>query len=130
MSKHKRSIQPLGELESDIMSVMWKLRQASVRQVLDKLTKGKRIIAYTTIMTVMARLCKKKILKRQLDKSGTYLYVPSQNKECFLKEASRKIVKNFVKEFGELGVAQFIDVIENSDQKQISEWKKKLGNIN
>lgn len=124
----KNFVQFLGSLEAEVMEHIWKMKQASVREIVKKLNK-KKTVAYTTIMTVMARLNDKGILKRHLDKRGAYIYYPVQSKEFFLVAASRQVAKNFVKEFGEVGVAQFIDMLDKSDLKKIKEWKKKLRQI-
>lgn len=69
----------LGELEADIMSVVWKVGSASVKDVFEELYPDKRL-AYTTIMTVMSRLANKGVLKQ--DRSGTaYLYTPNVSQE-------------------------------------------------
>lgn len=118
----------LGGLESEIMEIVWKHGNVSVRQVLNILRK-KRNIAYTTIMTVMTRLAGKGILKRELQKDGAYLYYPVQGKKEFLTAASKKAADNLIKSFGELAVAQFIDAVESSDLKSLERWRQKLGDI-
>ncbi|OGY49561.1 MAG: hypothetical protein A3B89_01780 [Candidatus Buchananbacteria bacterium RIFCSPHIGHO2_02_FULL_40_13] len=120
--------QVLGELEAEIMEVIWKLKSASVRQVWTKLKK-RRQLAYTTVMTVMSRLVLKGILKRQLDGGGAYIYVSAQEKEKFLADSSRKLIKNLIQEFGEVAVAQFIGVVEDSNLKDLIKWQKKLKKI-
>ena len=69
----------LGELEADIMTVVWRLGSASVKDVFEQLYPAKRL-AYTTIMTVMSRLANKGVLKQ--DRSGTaYIYTPNISQE-------------------------------------------------
>ena len=123
--KHNRS---LGELEAEIMEVIWKLKSASVRQVLDRLSQ-KRKIAYTTVMTVMSRLVGKGVLKRQFDENNAYIYSPTKDKENFLADASKQAINRLIREFGEVAVAQFIDAVESSDSKKFREWQKKLQKI-
>lgn len=128
MEKRTRFSQSLGELEAVIMDVLWKLKDVSVRDVLKEIKK-KRKIAYTTVMTVMARLYNKGILKRKLDKSGAYIYKPVQDKQSFLAIASKKAIKNFLKEFGEVAVAGFIDIIEAGNMENAKDWQKKLKKV-
>ncbi len=118
----------LGELESEIMEVIWRSSRNSVRTVLTQLEK-KRKVAYSTIMTVMTRLYDKGILARESDVSGAYWYHPVQDKEHFLASASKKIINRLVREFGEIAIAQFMDVIESTDAKKIARWRKKLKKI-
>ncbi len=80
----------LGELEADIMSVVWKIGSASVKDVFEELYPDKRL-AYTTIMTVMSRLANKSVLKQ--DRSGTaYIYTPNVNQE----EMANTMISNVV----------------------------------
>lgn len=121
----KENIKILGELESEIMEIVWANEPISVRLVLIELEK-KRKIAYTTVMTVMARLHEKKILNRKMDKSGAFVYAPVKDKKSFLANASEKLIKNFLVEYGDVAVAQFVDIIETSNTKQSEGWKIKL----
>ena len=123
-----KNIKQLGALETEIMEIVWASNEASVRAVLSVLEK-KRKIAYTTVMTVMTRLYEKGILKRKMDKSGAFIYIPIKCKKDFLFNASEKIIKNFLEEYGDLAVAQFIDAIETSDMKKSAEWKDKLRDL-
>lgn len=120
--------QSFGELEAVIMDILWELNTVCVRDVLKELEK-KREIAYTTVMTVMTRLYNKGILKRKLDKSGAYIYRPTQDKQLFLANTSKKAIKNFIKEFGEVAVAGFIDIIEDGDLENAKDWQKKLKKV-
>jgi len=94
----------LGPLEAEVMRVMWATdRRMSVRTVLDRLNAGRDPqLAYTTVMTVMARLAEKDILRRQLDGRG-YVYEP------VVADAAAIAVRSVVRDFGEAAVAQFVD---------------------
>src|SRR5208337_4180412 len=60
----------LGPLESQVMEVLWDGKECCVRQVLARLDQK---FAYTTIMTTLDRLYKKKLLNRRLLGRG-YVY--------------------------------------------------------
>jgi predicted transcriptional regulator len=94
----------LGPLEAEVMEVMWSAGgRMSVRAVLDRLNDGRDSpLAYTTVMTVMARLAEKEILRRQLDGRG-YVYEP------IVADAAAIAVRSVVRDFGEAAVAQFVD---------------------
>ncbi|MEK7189531.1 MAG: BlaI/MecI/CopY family transcriptional regulator [Patescibacteria group bacterium] len=117
-----------GELEAVIMDTVWRLGQASVKDVLNKLAKHRQV-AYTTVMTVMSRLFTKGILKRQLDANGAYLYTPKQNRASFLAAASKQAVGRLLKTYGEVAVAQFFDILESGNIKKMEQWRRKLKNI-
>lgn len=128
MWKYKTSHQFLGKLEAEIMEVLWERGSSSVRGVLNVLKK-KREVAYTTVMTVMSRLYKKGLLKRKLDQSGAYIYTPKQDRQSFFASHSKKAIQGIIQEFGDVAVAQFIDIIEAKDFKNAKEWRKKLKKI-
>ncbi|MGH7405089.1 MAG: BlaI/MecI/CopY family transcriptional regulator, partial [Candidatus Methylomirabilales bacterium] len=52
-----------GDLEAEIMDVIWGLGRATVADV-HKVLEGQREIAYTTVKTVMGRLAEKGYLRR------------------------------------------------------------------
>lgn len=126
--KRSRYPQPLGELEADIMDIVWRRQQVSVRDVLNQLKK-KRPVAYTTVMTVMSRLADKGILRRQPDESGAYIYEPTQGRQAFFVATSRTLITRLIENYGAVAVAQFIDVVETSTLKDLQGWKLKLKKI-
>lgn len=80
----------LGELEADIMSIVWKIGTASVKDVFEELYPEKRL-AYTTIMTVMSRLANKSVLKQ--DRSSTaYAYTPNVSREDMAKAMINNVI--------------------------------------
>jgi len=119
------SIKILSDSEREVMEIVWCNGQTCVRDVLRELKKKKRI-AYTTIMTVMSRLHEKGVLNRKMNKSGAFVYEPVSDKKTFIEKKSEKIIKGFLKEYGDIAVAQFLDVIETSNAPQSQEWKDKL----
>ena len=123
----KQKFKPLAELETEIMTILWDLESASVRAVVDRLRK-KREVAYTTIMTTMSRLHAKGVLKRNQDASGAYIYTPAEDKQNFLAHVSGNMINNLLNNFGDVAVAQFIDILGNS-RYNTAEWRKKLKSI-
>ena len=90
----------LGDLECEIMELVWKLANptTTVREVFDAL-KLKRDIAYTTVMTTMVRLSEKELLNI-VDKAGlANVYVPRYNREQFIEEAVKQILKSLAEEY-------------------------------
>ena len=118
----------LGELEAEVMGTVWRQKESTVRSVLLKLQKKKKI-AYTTIMTIMNRLYEKGLLRRRADTSGAYVYLPRQTKEEFFARVSGNLITKMLKIYGDVAVAQFIDIVSGDDFKQSEEWRKKLRQI-
>lgn len=124
----KRSKITLGELEAEIMRVIWGEAESTVRSVLDKIQK-KRKVAYTTIMTIMTRLHERGLLGRSVDAGGAYVYFPRETKEKFFSRASGSLITKMLQDYGEVAVAQFADILKSDEFKQAGEWRKKLRKI-
>ena len=81
MTAAKRRVPPpLHELESEVMEEIWRRDEATVRDVLEALNKGRKQRAYTTIMTIMARLDEKGMLRRR-KRGKTHVYRPVMSRE-------------------------------------------------
>jgi len=121
----------LGELETQIMEIVWQAEKpVSVSDAMKMLSK-RRTIAYTTAMTIMGRLTEKGLLKRT-SSGRAYAYKPACSKDTFLSRISRQFIKNFVASFGDTAIAHFIEELDKipSDKKQkllkiLKEAKKK-----
>jgi predicted transcriptional regulator len=75
----KIGINSLGELEVDVLRIVWERKKATVKDVFEVLYEEKRL-AYTTVMTVMNRLAVKGILKQDKNKIP-YVYKPAISRE-------------------------------------------------
>ncbi len=81
-------VREFGELEKAVMDRLWSYgRPASVRQVLGDL-RQRRVIAYTTVMTVMDKLHKKGWLRRRMV-GRAYLYEPVAAREAYSAQLMR-----------------------------------------
>lgn len=73
-----RGLKALGELEDRIMRILWRRGEpATVREVHETLAKD-RDLAYTTVMTVMERLWRKGLLRRE-PKGRAFQYSPAES---------------------------------------------------
>src|SRR4029079_9261759 len=70
-----RPLPALGAQELAIMKVVWRLKDASVRDVYETL-RERRSVAYTTVMTMMNPLETKGYLKKHLD-GRAFRYQPA-----------------------------------------------------
>ncbi len=103
----------LGPLETAVMERLWKRRQATVRDVVDDLSRT-RSLAYTTVMTIMTRLHTKGLLTRDRD-GKTYVYRPAFSREEHRAKLSRDLVRGLVNEFGDVALAQFTAELDSVD---------------
>ena len=79
----------LGARELAVMKVVWRLEEASVREVYETLRK-RRPLAYTTVMTMMSTLETKGFLKKRPD-GRAFRYRPAR--------AEGRVITSLVREF-------------------------------
>jgi predicted transcriptional regulator len=89
----------LTRFELEIMDVLWRLEEASVREVCDALTDRKRP-AYTTVQTIVQRLEQKGAVERTRKIGNALMFAPTVTR----KSAYRRVVDDFLALFG--GTAQ------------------------
>lgn len=128
MSKKRVTGKVLGELESEIMEIIWHQKDAtSVKDATEILSK-RRKIAYTTVMTVMSRLVNKGVLVRHLS-GPSYLYKPKVSKEQFMAKAVHGIFSSAVSTLGEEVLTHFVKEIQKISPKKRQELLKILGEV-
>jgi predicted transcriptional regulator len=77
-------VNPLGELEGAVMNVLWsRTEPATVRDVLAALED--RGLAYTTVMTVLDRLARKKAVRRERE-GRAWRYVAAAGRDAYVAE--------------------------------------------
>jgi predicted transcriptional regulator len=114
-SREQPPTPPLHELESEVMEQLWSEGEASVRAVMDALNKHARPQrAYTTYMTIMARLHKKGVLDRRRD-GRTDFYAPKLSRDEYMTARARAQVDELVEEYGELALTHFARQVASLD---------------
>jgi predicted transcriptional regulator len=115
-SKQEPTAPPaLHELESEVMEELWAHGEAPVRSVmeaLNKRTRKKR--AYTTYMTIMARLHRKGVLDRRRE-GKTDFYVPRLPRDEFMTSRARAEVDELVDQYGEVALSHFARQVASLD---------------
>lgn len=115
----------LGSLEADLMQLLWKRPGGlTVRDLMKALPGRER--AYTTVMTVTARLHEKGLLDRT-PMSRAYVYRPAVSRDEFLRRLSSARVRSLIAEFGELAVTQFVGELRQLPAEEIARIRKMLG---
>jgi len=97
------------------MEELWSSGEAPVRAVMDALnkrTKQKR--AYTTYMTIMARLHKKGVLVRRRE-GKTDFYAPSQTRDEYMALRARAEVEGLVAQYGDVALSNFAQQMAGLD---------------
>ena len=103
-----------GELEAEVMEVLWRRGRATVSEVLEELRRH-REIAYTTVKTVMGRLAKKGYLTNRGGEKA-HIFEPTKSREQFLQEVGREVLEALFTEFGEPVLAHLVEVVKERDE--------------
>jgi predicted transcriptional regulator len=109
------ALPPLHELEAEVMEELWSRGEASVREVMDALNKGPgKERAYTTYMTIMARLHKKGVLDRRRE-GKTDFYTPKLDRDEFMALRAAAEVEGLVAEYGDVALSHFARQVASLD---------------
>jgi predicted transcriptional regulator len=106
---------PLHELESEVMEEMWRLDRATVRELMEAINaRSRKPRAYTTYMTIMARLDGKGLLARE--RAGkTDVYWPRMDRETYLEQRAQVEVQQLVDDYGDLALVHFARAMKTLD---------------
>lgn len=88
----------LSKFELEIMEILWKLGESSVREVQEAIQERKRP-AYTTVQTIFARLEEKKAVRRTRKIGNAFLFEPLITRSSVY----RRIIDDFLELFGGSG---------------------------
>jgi predicted transcriptional regulator len=114
----------LGDLEAEIMELVWKEEEASVRDI-HRLLEKKRDIAYTTVMTVMGRLAEKGLLEKE--KLGKmYLYRPALSEEEFNRSITGSSLSGLKGDLAQATLAYFVDNLSSADDETLAELERMI----
>lgn len=89
-----RSGGELPQLELDCLAALWALEQAPVAQVHARLAENGRPLAYTTVLTVMERLLRKQVVRRER-RGRAYIYAPLVSRAEMRERALNRLVENY-----------------------------------
>ena len=119
MAKQKKlpKISKLGELETEIMGVVWEKGKATVQDVKDAL-EPRRSLAYTTVMTVMSRLAEKGLCERQKE-GRAYYYTPVASQEKVAGSLLQALVRRLYAGATGKAIAQLLETEETVDDAEL-----------
>jgi len=105
----------LHPLEAEVMEEVWSRGEATVRTVMDALNKrARKPRAYTTYMTIMARLYTKGVLDRRRE-GQTDIYAPILDRDEFMALRAGAEVEGLVAEYGEVALSHFARQVASLD---------------
>ena len=87
------------------MEEVWRQKVATVRDVMTALNKGEpKSRAYTTVMTIMDRLHRKRLLDRRAGPSNSYVYTPRLSRDQYADARAQAEVDALVHEWGDVAL--------------------------
>lgn len=114
----------LGELESAVMKVVWVQERATV-QAVQKRLEWEKLLAYTTVMTVLTRLVEKGFLGREKEGRG-FVYYPLVAQQQIADSALRGVVDRFFDGLGSRVVANLLSEDETLDDDDLDALEKMI----
>lgn len=116
----------LGSLEEDVMNAVWSLGEANVRDVAAQL---ERPLAYTTVMTTLDRLYKKRLLVRR-KAARAFIYAPRLSREEWERERADQLVAEFLTNGGEnsreLLLSSLLDAVARHDEEMLDSLERQI----
>ena len=116
----------LGHLEYEVMQALWAEAPANVPAVLARINDDRdpdEQLAYTTVMTVLARLHEKGVLDRERRGRG-YDYTPRFDEPALVEHLSGQEVRHLLDRYGDVALAQFAAAVEQADPKLLRRLRK------
>jgi predicted transcriptional regulator len=110
----------LGKLEQQVLDEVWNRRELSVRDVY--LAFGESV-AYTTVMTTLDRLFKKKLLTRR-KVSRAFVYLPAVSREEFEQGIREDVIDGLLGQGAdavEPVLACIVDTVSETDRQLLDE---------
>jgi len=112
---------PLTETELELMTILWKLEEGSVADVIEQLPK-ERDLAYTSVSTILRILEQKGVLKTRKEGRG-HIYVPHLKKSEYEIKTVKHVVDRVFDGTPVALVRQLLDSVKLNDD-DLKELKK------
>jgi predicted transcriptional regulator len=112
--------QALGKLEREVLNEIWRRDEVSVRDVY--LAFGESI-AYTTLMTTLDRLYKKRLLTRRKD-GRAFIYLPAVSPAQFEQGITEDLIEGLLghgTESAQPVLACIVDAVSERDRELLDE---------
>ena len=110
---------PSGELESAVLEALWTLRHASVRAVHSEVGEP-RGLAYTTIATVLDRLCEKELVER-VRVGKAFVYTPAVSRDRIVKARAKGLLRKMLGGEPHSAIAALVQAVESIDPTLLDE---------
>jgi predicted transcriptional regulator len=106
------------------MEVLWKRNSATVRELVDE---DKLLLAYTTVMTTLDRLYKKRLLER-LPEGRAYRYSARYSREELERAAAAETIHQLLRSGGtaSLPLSYLVEAVTEHDVRLLDDLQKAL----
>ena len=121
MKKTKHTEKLLTEVEFELMSILWRLGEGSVSDVIEQLPKD-RELAYTSVSTILRILEQKAVLGIRKEGRG-HIYIPYLKKTEYEAKTVKDVVERVFEGTPAALVKQLLDS-GNIGDKELAEIKK------
>lgn len=106
------------------MEEVWRRGETTVREVREALNaRSSKTRAYTTVMTIMARLDDKGLLTRRR-RGRSDVYRPVLSRDEYLEARARAEVGALVEQYGELALMHFARQVQSLDPKRRKQLRR------
>jgi predicted transcriptional regulator len=115
----------LGPLEEEVMEIVWELGHGNVREVVERMV---RPLAYTTVMTTLDRLFKKRLLARQMSERA-YVYTARFSREDWNRQRAGEMMAGFLtgpEESRQILLSCLVDAVGSHDAMLLDELEEKI----
>ena len=105
----------LGPLERRVMEQLWQHGPQTVADILDRLNSvSERKLAYTTVMTILARLHEKGYTART-QTGRTYTYQAAMDEPMLAATVGRRELSRLIERYGAASLARFAEDLSNAE---------------
>jgi predicted transcriptional regulator len=117
----------LTETELELMTILWRLKEGSVSDVMTQLSE-ERDLAYTSVSTILRILEQKNILKTRKEGRG-HIYTPVLEKNEYEAKAVRHVVERVFDGTPVALVRQLLDTVKMNDEdlKELKDMINQMG---
>jgi predicted transcriptional regulator len=115
-----RASRVLGDLEARVMDLVWSQHPISVRTACERIGDE---YAYTTIMTTMDRLHKKRLLRRRKD-GLAFLYEPAMTRAEYQKRVIEAALTPLLEQGAAPVLAAFVEVAADFDEAHLAQLER------
>lgn len=99
----------LGELETAVMEILWRVPEQTVNDVEERL-RAKRDIAHTTVQTTLDRMHRKGYLTREKE-GKAFVYAPRYTREEFDRGVAQEVLGALLGQFTGQALSAFVDLV-------------------